>query len=382
MGLSSDLRALGEVLAPEEAQHGDPEVPTAFLDPRLRTTYSPRVTWGEWRGFAPAPPVEKPREWARLWDPAEPDELGSSLAPNPKRPPRYGLQGMPPAGRRNVWRALALLEEMRPLLSFWTVSLPPEALGPLAKGDALPTFQDRLRKELVRQLGAAGLPSLVVGVVELQPQRSKREGRPVPHWHLVFQGRRDRQSPWALSREVLDGVILSALQSAGIFGADLTAAGNVQGVRRSVRAYLSKYMTKGSGDVAPWLGGPWEALLPRQWWFWSAPLRLWVLLHVLPLAFPFLLWVHARREPLQALGLLRWRVVPLPDSRAPLTVELNWLDCGKLARLVALWLEDSADVALLAGWEAARQVREWFSTGTVEVGENGQFSTGWGKGLL
>ena len=365
MSLAADLRALGESLAPAPQQWGDPEVPTATLDPRLRTSYSPRVSWHDWRGFAASPEVEKPRQWARLWDPAEPDELGSSLAPNPKRPPRYGLRGMPPAGRRNVWRALALLEEMRPLLSFWTVSLPPEALGPLAKGDAMPTFQDRLRKELVRQLGAAGLPSLVVGVVELQPQRSKREGRPVPHWHLVFQGRRDRWSPWALSREVLDGVILSALQSAGIFGADLTAAGNVQGVRRSVRAYLSKYMTKGSGDVAPWLGGAWEALLPRQWWFWSAPLRVWVLQHVLPLAFPFLLWVHARREALQRLGLLGWRVMPLPDPRAPLTIEVNWLDCGKLARLVALWQEDRDDCRLLAGWEAARQIREWFSPGSA-----------------
>ena len=361
MGLSSDLLALGESLAPEEQQAGDPEVPTAYLDPRLRTTYSPRVSWGDWRGFAPAPPVEKAPEWARLWDPAEPDELGSSLAPNPERPPRYGLQGLSAAGRRNVWRALALLEEMRPLLSFWTVSLPPEALGPLASRDALPVFQERLRHELVRQLKAAGLPSLVVGVVELQPQRSRREGRPVPHWHVVFQGRRDRSSPWALSRATLDGVIASALGSAGVFGADLTAAGNVQGVRRSVRAYLSKYMTKGSGDVAPWLGSAWEPLLPRQWWFWTAPLRLWVLQHVLPLAFPFLLWVHARREPLQAMELIRWRVVPLSDARAPLTIEINWLDCGKLARLVALWMEDAADVALLSGWEASRQIREWFS---------------------
>jgi hypothetical protein len=103
---------------------------------------------------------------------------------------------------------------------------------------------------------------------------------------------------------------------------------------------------------------------------------------VLPVAFPFLLWVHGRREKLQALELLQWRVIPLPDPRAPLTIEINWLSCGKLARLLALWMEDAADVAMLAGWEAARLVREWFSPDPAGLGENAQFSPGWGKPLL
>lgn len=356
MSLSADLLALGEAIAPPEAQWGDPELPRAVLCPRLRTTYSPRVSW---RGFAPAPAeLEKApdqREWARLWDPAEPDPLGSSLARNPKRPPRYGLAGMPSAGRRQVWRSLALLEEFRPLLSFWTVTLPPEAVQPLAAADAVPVFQDRLRKELERQLKLAGLVPLVVGVVEIQTERAGREGRPVPHWHLVFQGRRSRSDPWVLSRQVLDGVIAAALETAGVFGADVRAAGNVQQVKRSVRAYLATYMTKGCGDTAPWVGGPWEALLPRQWWFWTRPLRAWVLQHILPLAFELLAWVHEHREPIEARGLARFRLLELPDPRAPATWEVNWQSCENVAAIVQAWQLDQWDTQ----WERSSRLSRW-----------------------
>jgi hypothetical protein len=356
VGLSADLLALGPALEPEEAQWGDPEVPTAWLCPRLRTTYSPRVSWAEWKGFGQGPAGPSGPEWSRVWEPGPTAAaLGLSLARNSKTCPRYGLQGLPAAGRKQVWRALALLEEMRPLLSFWTISLPTESLNDLARADALPVFQDRVRKELSRLLRAAGLPDLVVGVAELQPKRSRAEGRPCPHWHIVFQGRRNRQTPWALSREQLDGVILAALASAGVRGPDLRSAGNVQRVKRSVRAYLSKYMTKGSGDCAAWVGGPHEALIPRQWWFWTRRLRAWVLRHVLPVAFPFLAWVHEHRQQLEALGLARWRLLELSDPRAPVTFEVNWLDCERVAQLIGLWQTDSWD----AEWERNQRSLQW-----------------------
>ena len=356
MSLSQDLRALGDVLAPPEVQWGDAEPPTAWLCPRLRTTYSPRMSWAAWAPAAAAARAPSMPEWARFWEPGPPAQaLGLSLAPNSKRPPRYGLQGMPAAGRKSVWRALALLEEMRPLLSFWTISLPTESLTGLAEADSLPTFQDRVRKELSRLLRAAGLPDLVVGVAELQPARSRAAGMPCPHWHVVFQGRRDRRSPWALSKAQLDGVIAAALASAGVRGPDLRAAGNVQQVRRSVRAYLAKYMTKGSGDCAQWRGGPHEALIPRQWWFWTRSLRAWVLEHVLPLAFDFLAWVHEHREPIGRRELAKFRQLELSDPRAPITWEVAWLSCEKLAALVYLWQLDQWD----ADWERKTRATPW-----------------------
>ena len=137
----------------------------------------------------------------------------------------------------------------------------------------------------------------------------------------------------------------------GIDGeAFLRSAGNVQQVKKSVRAYLSKYMTKGSGDVEPWVGTEGETLLPRQWWFWSKPLRAFVLAHVFPIVFDFLVWVHNNRKEIEEAGLARFRVLPLSDPAAPLTYEVSWLRCSFLAELVCLWSEDQWDVQWWRGY--------------------------------
>jgi hypothetical protein len=206
--LAPALRALGEVLTPEEEQWGDREPRSvSFLCPRLRSVYSPRASWPAPEGFGAAGGPSMP-EWARVWDYGPTAEaLGLSLARNSKRPPRYGLKGLPTGGRKMVSRALALLEDDRRLLSFWTVSLPTEALIALGRADRWPEFQDRVRKELARLLRRRGLPVRLVGVAELQPQRSRATGIPCPHLHVVFQGRRSPTAPWALSPADLDGVI-------------------------------------------------------------------------------------------------------------------------------------------------------------------------------
>jgi hypothetical protein len=145
-------------------------------------------------------------------------------------------------------------------------------------------------------------------------------------------------------------VIAAALATAeahapdGIAAEDwLAQAGNVQPVRKSVRAYLSKYMTKGSGDTRQWIGHAAESLIPRQWWFWSRDLRVWVLEHVFPISFPFLCWIHTHRKELEELGFARFRIMPLEDARAPLTYEVNWLRCEFLAQVVGMWQIDCWD---------------------------------------
>lgn len=350
MGLAGDLLALGQQLQPPEAQWGDPELPTAELCPRLRSCYSPRLSWVEFKGFGAHAQASMP-EWARVWDYGPPAaDLGLSVAPNSKRPPRYGLKGLPAAGRKAIDRSLGLLEERRSLLSFWTVSLPTDALIGLAQRDAWPLFQDRVRKELGRLLRKRGLPALLVGVAELQPKRSRAAGFPCPHLHLVFQGRKSRGTGWVLSPADLDEVIRAALATAGVQAppdcdADswLKTAGNVQQVKKSVRAYLAKYMTKGSGDTRRWIGTDAEALIPRQWWLWTREMRALVLAHVLPIAFEFLSWVHRWRSEIEEAGLARFRILPLDDPRAPLTFEVNWLSCDRLAQLIAVWQEDEWD---------------------------------------
>jgi hypothetical protein len=236
------------------------------------------------------------------------------------------------------------MEERRPLLAFWTVTLPSAALDQLAVLQSVSIFQDHLRKYLERHLKSNGLCRWAVGVVELHPARSRREGRPCPHWHLVFLGRRSRSHPWAIEREVLDRVIERALVAAGVecpaglsWSEFLQSAGNVQPVKASARAYLSKYCTKSGNDTAPWVGTASEALLPRQWWFWTKAIRAWTLRHVLPLARAFLVWAHENRFELETRELLRSKQFDLPDPRAPATFELNWISLEHLAEVISIW---------------------------------------------
>ena len=341
MGLSADLLALAGPVAPRDEEDGEPGTPIPKLCPRLRTTISPRVSWQDPRGFRPEKPPHQ-RAWARLWDPGPTAaQLGFALAPNPKRPHRYGLAGLSGPGRRSVWRSLKLMEGMRNLLSFWTITFPWEALERFAELDTLPVFQDRIRKELIRRLEDAGIKPIVIGVAELQPKRTAAEGRPGTHYHIVFQGRRDDRARWALTPQQLDDIIYAAANTAGVFGVDLSTAGNVQPVHTSVCAYLAKYMTKGGNVAAPWVGTRYEPLLPRQWWFWSRPLRQWVMQHILPMSFGFVRWVFEHRYQLGERSLIKWRVLPLSDSRAPQTFEIDWLSTDRLAQLLYLWELDN-----------------------------------------
>jgi hypothetical protein len=236
-------------------------------------------------------------------------------------------------------------------LSFWTITLPGWALEQLSLDDLWPTFQDRIRKELGRNLSAAGIEPQLVAVVELQPKRTRREGRPCPHLHIVFRGRHHRWAPWALDPLKLDVIIMRSLRTCGVEAPDgdddcLAQAGNVQQVKKSVRAYLACYLTRKACEVAPHVGGPWENLLPRQWWFWSKPMKREVDRHCFRLHLPFLLWVHEHREALSARGMIGHRRIDIPDPRAPRTWEIDWLDCDHLAAVVSAWQTDDWDI----GW--------------------------------
>jgi hypothetical protein len=247
---------------------------------------------------------------------------------------------MPSQARKSVSRGLAVLEENRRLLAFWTVTLTGDDLDAIALAGSLEVFQDRLRKELLRQLKRHGLPPTVVGVVELQGSRSKREGRPAPHFHVVFQGRRRRDKTWRLSKVVLDRVIVSALRSAGVAAETGGNRGNVQGVKKSVRAYLAKYLTKGSSDVGGFHGFWAHRLIPRQWWFMTGELLALVRRHCTRIDAGFIRFVHEERADLEVAGLLRVRKLDLQDPRARATWEVDWISCRHLAQVLAVWDEE------------------------------------------
>lgn len=367
MALVADLRALAEVLGDVERDpdvrakpRTGPRFSTGFQPSQLGKPMKPTFKWrGEEEGWedldGPYQVLERAGWFDRIRaavprpEGAEPPEgLGLSIARNSHRPSRHGLNGLPAPGRHSVSDSLALLQERRPLLSFWTVTLPTAALIALAVLGTWAKFVERLLKKLKRALLKRLGFALYVGVVEIQPRRSAASGIPCPHLHVVFQGRAHSRGAWAVSRQALDAMIESAAREAGLSeDVSFDAAGNVQQVKRSVRAYLSKYMTKGSGDVARWVGGDWEELIPRQWWHWSDAMRDLVKSCTLQLPTGFLAWVWRQRVELLERGALYLQQCVVPDD-APATYRAHWGNAYKLAALIAEWQEWVDDQLLLA----------------------------------
>jgi len=310
-----------------------------LLCPLLRTSYCPALR--------PPPPEPWDPTRERLWaftraepEPeAEAEPLGLSAAQNPKRAQgRTGRNGITANGRRCVMRAAHYLEDHRERVAFWTVTLPPAAMREVIRRDCWAEFQNRIRQELSRQLAIRGMCPQVVGVAELHPQRSMRERMPCPHLHVLFEGRRTRWNCWVLDRHTLDGIIRAALGTVGVRGVDVGTAGNVQPVRRSVAAYLGKYLSKGGRPEDLCLAQ--EEGLPKQWWFWTAPLRREVLRLVVRLPWEFMAWVAERREIFEAQGLITFGRYRIADPRAPAVYWFRWCSLESLALVVAEWQED------------------------------------------
>jgi hypothetical protein len=294
------------------------------IDPRLRVAYCPRL-------HSPPPQPFHREEWefwgrqARLSGPW-PGQGSAGLVgcaesePRDCPPRRYGLNGLTATGRRRLTAGCCLLEERRSLLSFWTITLPDDVMAELLALDAWHLFQGNIRQELSRRLERLGVRPLVLAVAELHPERSVEAGQALPHLHVLFQGKRQGGGDWFFSPEELDGMILQALGRVGVTREELPAAGNVQRIRKSVRRYLAKYVSKGprqfvTGSDLAMLGDP--RLCPRQWWFMSAALLAMIVEATRCLPAEFLAWLIDRAKPSWKGAPYVVQRVPIADPRAP-----------------------------------------------------------------
>jgi hypothetical protein len=321
------------------------------VGPKLQTTFQPWHLGVVWRRRLTDQELLEEAGWFKsiraggpcAEGPEAPEHLGLSMARNSDRPPRYGFEGLTAPGRTNVSEALALLEAKRSLLSFWSITAPTDALRHIARHDCWPPFVEavvrRLRRLLQKRLGQC----LAVGVAELQPRRTRTLGIPCPHLHLVFVGRLHVRARWAISPAELDAIIRDALAEVGFtVNDDCRSAGNVQRVKRSVRAYLAKYMTKGSSDAEVWKDGPWQGLIPRQWWLWSAECRAMVEACRTELPTGFLAWVWRNAPALLQEGLIYIKRCKVP-AEAFKTYRIYWHSVARLALIYARWLEWKED---------------------------------------
>jgi len=180
--------------------------------------------------------------------PDDPGYIGlSDEAISPIRSKR-GSKGINPRQRDLLCWGAATLERVynRANLSFLTYTLPdlsPEHLEAVRAnwGDIVNRVQLRIKEKL----NAQDIKTSIVGCTELQLERYQDSGELYPHLHLVFRGRRDNHSDWAIKphqfRQIWKRCVGKFIPSESYSWA---ASENVERVRKSVAGYLAKYVSK------------------------------------------------------------------------------------------------------------------------------------------
>lgn len=192
---------------------------------------------------------------------------------------KYGAKGITKLGKRMVRSGAALLQRKytRFRLSFVTLTLPefPDA-DALVVAEAWGRVVNRYQQWLLRNLARLGLPQLVVGVTELQPERTQAGSLCGLHLHLCFVGRHKNHGHWGLSPSEVRIAWLRILGNELKKPVHSLSAEEVRMVKKSAEGYLGKYMSKGSDAVSQVLENDPNYPLPGQWWFMSALMRRWV----------------------------------------------------------------------------------------------------------
>lgn len=194
------------------------------------------------------------------------------------RPERYGRKGITGYGRKMVKSACKLLESHPGRrLTFATVTMP-SLSQPLRRelASAWPEMIRQALQWLSRRLKREGLRPLVVSVTEIQPGRLEEYREGYLHLHLVWPNHWAKAGNWAIDVDEFRAWVSEFLQRRGLWESDSWVRVNVQRVRKSAGAYLSKYMSKGSAEIEAFAEDcGWESV-PSQWWNMTKPARDWV----------------------------------------------------------------------------------------------------------
>jgi hypothetical protein len=176
-----------------------------------------------------------------------------STSKNRKKSAKRGSKGITTHGRRLVSNACYLLEDKygKDCLSFLTATLP--AFANLADLQLIcANWSDLIRKfvqELKRILERRGFPSTMVWVTEIQEDRYRDSGVVAPHLHLTMVGKKHRYSKqWAISKGEVRALWERLLGNLLDRPVTCQAATRVERPRKSLKAEMGKYMSKG-GEV-------------------------------------------------------------------------------------------------------------------------------------
>ena len=202
--------------------------------------------------------------------------LGSSTPANSEKKPR-GMGGLTSRGKNLVREGASALEKTwgRRRLTFWTVTLPA-----MTEADYQAVCKHwseictNLKKKLIYHLRKAGLPTEVVAVTEMQEARWEKQKVPAWHIHLVFVGCR-LNGGWVLTPSLADKLWSEAVSVHTANPYRFQSSSRLERVRKSVSAYMSKYLSKGSSVIAA-CAEAWPGCIPSSWYVCTKLLRSWV----------------------------------------------------------------------------------------------------------
>lgn len=193
-------------------------------------------------------------------------------------PKVYGRKGITRHAQRQVRNAAFLLQQRygKKRLSFITVTLP---VLPSDCWYEVCANWSRIRKAFYQgiryRLQSAGLPTEVVGCVEVQSQRMETEGVPALHIHALFVGRKARKG-WAIDPEDLRRLWRNSVENVlkrSLGEVYWGSCENMESPKGDVAKYLAKYMSKGVECLKLWLDQCPEMPVPKQWYTLSRELK-------------------------------------------------------------------------------------------------------------
>lgn len=196
-----------------------------------------------------------------------------------RTPPRakYGLKGLTGKGRKMIRSGAYILEQRLGTDDVVMITL---TVPRLSKPDRIAvakqwgSLTNRLVQYLSRELVKQGRAPAIVGCVEVQSGRLKKSSEGYLHLHLVCPAHSNEGRTWAIDASELRAWWKGAIER--VTKTTLTQQPRVETaiVKKSVEAYLSKYLSKGSDEgMSEFVDDLGEDCVPGQWWFCSAFMR-------------------------------------------------------------------------------------------------------------
>lgn len=155
---------------------------------------------------------------------------------------------------RNIRNACYVLEQQytKDCLSFLTLTLPDlskEGLQVCAENWG--KMVDQFLKWLRDRTESKGFPLEYVYCTEIQSKRSEKYGVQALHLHLLFRGKPGARKPWVVSPKQVRKAWARCIKSVCSEPFQVCSLENLQRVRRSAGAYMSKYLSKGTRGSDP-----------------------------------------------------------------------------------------------------------------------------------